>query len=147
MYILVSACLIGLSCRYDSQSKQYAGIDEVCKGYSVLPVCPEQLGGFATPRLPAERRGKQVVTAAGDDVTVGYVKGAREVLKLALQFGCTTALLKEKSPSCGCGKIYDGTFTHRVINGDGVTTDLLKEHGIVVWGETQWQELLKQIKN
>ncbi|MFR4440281.1 MAG: DUF523 domain-containing protein, partial [Hungatella sp.] len=99
--------------------------------------CPEQLGGMATPRLPAERQGDRVINKAGEDVTEHYQKGAEETLKLAKLYQCSCAILKERSPSCGCGQIYDGTFSRTLTDGDGVTARLLKEHGIVVMGESE----------
>ena len=111
MRVLVSACLLGVSCRYDGKSKTYELMDQLCRRHEVVPVCPEQLGGLPTPRTPAERRGERVVTRDGGDVTAQYLRGAREVLGLAQSLGCTVAVLKERSPSCGAGQIYDGSFT------------------------------------
>lgn len=111
----------------------------------MIPVCPEQMGGLSTPRPPAERRGDRVVTAAGTDVTEAYGRGADQALKLARQFGCRIALLKEKSPSCGCGRIYDGTFSRTLTGGNGVTAGLLLEHGIEVFGESRIGELAERL--
>jgi uncharacterized protein YbbK (DUF523 family) len=108
----------------------------------LVPVCPEQAGGLSTPRPSSERRGDAVVTQAGDDVTAQYRRGAEEAWNLARCFGCQAALLKERSPSCGSGVIYDGSFSRQLIPGDGVTAELLKEHGIPVFGESQVQDLL-----
>ncbi len=143
--ILISACLLGLSCRYDGCGKTYAGIDGLQELCAMVPVCPEQMGGLSTPRTPAERRGNLVVTAAGTDVTEQYERGAEQTLKLAEQFGCRAALLKEKSPSCGCGRIYDGTFSGTLTGGDGVTARLLLEHGIEVFGENQLDRLKERL--
>ncbi len=109
--------------------------------YEIVPVCPEQLGGLPTPRVPSERRGERVVTAGGRDVTEAYRRGAEAALALCQQNGCEAAVLKEKSPSCGCGQIYDGTFSRRLIAGDGVTVELFKAHGIVVCGESDVEKL------
>ncbi len=143
--ILISACLLGLSCRYDGCGKDYAGIGSLHGLCAMIPVCPEQLGGLATPRIPAERRGDRVVTAAGTDVTEQYERGAEQALRLAGQFGCRMALLKEKSPSCGCGRIYDGTFSRTLTEGNGVTAQLLLEHGIQVFGENQLDRLKESL--
>ena len=130
--ILCSACLLGLKCRYDGKSKLNKKVRELSKKVILIPVCPEQLGGLPTPREPAEQRGDKVITKSGKDITENFVKGAKEVLKIAKIFGAKEAILKQKSPSCGCGKIYDGTFSGKVIKGDGVTASLLKRNRIRV---------------
>lgn len=98
----------------------------------MIPVCPEQLGGLATPRAVAEIKDGRVINQDGKDVTAEFRQGAGEVLKIAKFYDIRGAILKQKSPSCGCGKIYDGTFSGVVIEGDGLTTKLLKENGIKV---------------
>ena len=105
-------------------------------------MCPEQLGGLSTPRNPSERRGERVVMNDGRDVTAEYRRGAEEALRLARLYGCTAAVLKEKSPSCGCGRVYDGTFSGTLTDGDGVMAELLKENGIRVYGESELEKLL-----
>ena len=140
--ILISACLLGVRCRYDGGSKPQEPILRLMEKYTLIPVCPEQLGGLPTPRLPSERIGAQVVMKDGTDVTAAYRRGAEEVLRLARLFGCRRAVLKERSPSCGSGAVYDGTFTGTVIPGDGVTAQLLKANGIQVVGESRAEELL-----
>ena len=115
--LLVSACLLGTPCRYDGKSKADARVQALVGKYEIVPVCPEQLGGLTTPRVPSERRGERVVTAGGRDVTEAYRRGAEAALALCQQNGCEAAVLKEKSPSCGCGQIYDGTFSRRLIAG------------------------------
>lgn len=143
MRILISACLLGVCCRYDGASKPHPLAVELAEKHELIPVCPEQLGGLATPRPPAERQGKAVIAKTGADVTEQYRRGAEEALKLCRLLGCEAAVLKERSPSCGSGEIYDGTFTGTLIAGDGVTAELLKAHGIPVYGESRIQELLK----
>ena len=101
----------------------------------LIPVCPEQLGGLPTPREPSEQKGKKVVTKLGKDVTKNFKNGAKEVLKLAKRFNIKEAILKQRSPSCGCGQIYDGTFTGTIIKGDGVTAALLKKNRIKIISE------------
>lgn len=140
--ILISACLLGLRCRYDGQSKPIPQIDALAERYHLIPVCPEQLGGLPTPRTPAERAGNRVMTRDGRDVTDAYRNGAEQVLRLADQFGCRIAILKERSPSCGSGTIYDGTFSGSFRAGDGVTAELLRENGIRVYGESEIKALL-----
>ena len=140
--LLISACLMGVACRYDGKRQPMEHLEKLMQNYHLIPVCPEQLGGLATPRTPAERVGDRVLTAAGRDVTAAYNAGAEEALRLAKLYGCTKALLKERSPSCGHGKIYDGAFSRTLTDGSGVTAQLLTEHGITVYGESRWEELL-----
>ena len=140
--LLISACLTGASCRYDGNRQPLPELPRLMARYHLIPVCAEQLGGLPTPRVPAERAGNHVLNRNGADVTVQFVSGAEEVLRLAQQFGCNKALLKERSPSCGYGEIYDGTFSGTKIPGNGVTAQLLADHGIQIFGESHWEELL-----
>ena len=143
MKILVSACLLGVRCRYDGKSKPHPAVERLMEQHTLIPVCGEILGGLPTPRVSAERQGARVVTADGRDVTAAYRRGAEEVLRLAERYGCTAAILKERSPSCGSGRIYDGTFTGTLADGWGVTAELLRDHGICVIGESEaetWRE-------
>lgn len=137
MNVLISACLLGACCRYDGQSKKYDGIGALIDKYNLIPVCPEIMGGLQTPRAPAERVGDKVICDNGCDVTEQYRRGAQEVLKFAKLFSCQLAVLKANSPSCGHRKIYDGTFTRNLIDGMGVTAQLLTENGIRVVDETE----------
>ena len=143
MKILVSACLLGARCRYDGESKAHPEMAALSEQHILIPVCPEQLGGLPTPRPPAERKGERVVTQTGTDVTEQYRRGAEEALKLYRLLGCDAAVLKERSPSCGSGEIYDGAFSGMLTAGDGVTAELLKNNGISVYGESQIGKLLK----
>lgn len=133
--ILVSACLLGIDCKYSGGNNLNEKVLEYIKDYEVIPVCPEIMGGLSTPRPPSERIGDKVLNNQGTDVTNEYTKGALETLKLAKLFNVKKALLKAKSPSCGKGKIYDGTFTSTLIEGNGVTVDLLESNGIEVISE------------
>lgn len=133
--ILVSACLLGIDCKYSGGNNLNEKVLEYIKDYEVIPVCPEIMGGLSTPRPPSERIGDKVLNNQGTDVTNEYTKGALETLKLAKLFNVKKALLKAKSPSCGKGKIYDGTFTSTLIEGNGVTVDLLESNGIEVTSE------------
>lgn len=137
MKILVSACLLGIPCRYDGRSKPCKEVLALKERFELIPVCPEQAGGLHTPRVPAERRGSAVVTKNGCDVTKQYRSGAKKTLETAKKHGCKLAVLKEKSPSCGNGTIYDGTFSGTLISGSGVTAQLLKQNGIDVIGESK----------
>ena len=143
MRILVSACLLGVACKY-------SGSDNACPallaalqqgGHHVVPVCPEVYGGLPTPRPPAERVGDRVCTEAGTDVTAAYRKGAQIAWQLAEQTGCEAAILKANSPSCGCGTIYDGQFAHRKVPGNGVTAELLLAHDLPVYTEQNFTDL------
>lgn len=134
--ILCSACLLGIKCRYDDKIKPNKKVVKLAKkGITLIPVCPEQLGGLPTPREPVEQKGRKVVTKSGKDVTKNFKKGAEQVLKLAKIFGIKKAVLKQRSPSCGCGEIYDGTFSGNIIKGDGITASLLKKNKIKVISE------------
>lgn len=141
MNILISGCLLGLKCRYDGKEKKLSEIKKLIELYNLIPICPEQLGGLPTPRIPAERVKDRVITQVGVDVTKEYQIGAEEALKIAKLYNCKKAILKEKSPSCGCGKIYDGTFSRNLIVGNGVTGDLLLKNGIEVFGESEIDKL------
>ncbi|WP_099469958.1 DUF523 domain-containing protein [Konateibacter massiliensis] len=135
MNILVSACLLGVECRYDGTGKLVKEIECLKEKHNLIPVCPEIYGGLSTPREPAEKCGNAVLTRTGKDVTYHYEKGAEEVLKLAKMFDCSVAILKKRSPSCGSGEVYDGTFAGRLVKGDGILTKRLKENKIQVFGE------------
>ena len=144
MKVLVSACLLGAACRYDGQSKTYPLVEQLCRRHQVVPFCPEIFGGLPTPRTPSERQGERVMAKDGTDVTEQYLRGAREALAMAQRLGCTVAVLKERSPSCGSGSIYDGTFGGVLTEGDGVTAQLLKAQGIRVLGESQLAAFLEE---
>ncbi len=135
--VLVSACLLGTSCRYDGRDNKVVSVVEQGKKVHLIPICPEQMGGLMTPRLPAEIREGRVYAKDGRDVTESFQKGAEEALKLAQLFGCRCAILKARSPSCGNGLIYDGTFSGRKTEGDGITAALLKKNGIRVYTEEE----------
>lgn len=137
MTILVSACLLGCPCRYDGAAKADPRVLALMERHTLIPVCPEQLGGLPTPRLPSERREGGVFDRGGKDVTAQYRQGAEEVLRLARLYGCTHAVLKERSPSCGSGQIYNGSFSHVLVPGSGVAAELLAQNGITVLGESQ----------
>ena len=142
MNILVSACLLGVRCRYDGASKPNEAVLKLMECHTLIPVCPEQLGGLATPRPPAERQEDAVRTQSGTDVTEQYRRGAEEALRLCRLYDCRAAVLKERSPSCGSGAVYDGTFSGTLTDGDGVTAELLRANGIPVYGESALEELL-----
>lgn len=135
MNILVSSCLLGLDCRYSGNNCLSERVAELSMAYNLIPVCPEQMGGLPTPRPPLERVGSRVTDKDGHDFTDAMEKGAREVLKIAGLLSCTHAITKSGSPSCGCGSIYDGTFTGHMIEGNGILTEMLLADGIIVTDE------------
>lgn len=135
--ILVSACLLGICCKYNGEHNYTAAVEKLREKYALVPVCPEQLGGLTTPRSPSEIRGAGVFSREGADVTGQYLRGAGETLKIARLFQCTCAVLKSGSPSCGQGEVYDGTFSGKKIPGDGITVQMLKENGIQVFSEKE----------
>ena len=130
--LLVSACLLGRKCRYDGGGNYAPGIEALAERFELVPVCPEQLGGLPTPRTPSERVGERVLSRDGADVTAAFRQGAERALAIAQEQGVACALLKERSPSCGCGKI---------IPGSGVAAELLEQNGIPVLGESRMEEL------
>ena len=142
MKILISACLLGVNCRYDGGNSRDKDAMKRHQHDELIPVCPEEAGGLPTPRPAVEIVGgdgndvldgnARVLTAEGVDKTEEFLKGAKYALKLAQSKGATSVILKSRSPSCGCGEIYDGSFSRTLVSGDGVTTALLKRHGIEV---------------
>lgn len=147
--ILVSACLMGVHCRYDGKCQNIEEFDEklplLMEKYNLIPVCPEVYGGLTTPRKPSEIKGDRVCNCAGEDVTEQFERGANEALRLAQRYDCKKAILKFRSPSCGSGYVYDGTFSKTVIEGDGITARLLKANGIAVYTELDCEKLIKKI--
>lgn len=139
--ILVSACLLGEACRYDGKSKPVCDVISLKNKYELIPVCAEVLGGLPTPRVGAEIVGDKVIRADGIDVTYEYHKGAEAVLQIARENNCKIAILKTKSPSCGKGKVYDGTFTKTLTNKNGILAELLISNGISVFDETEIERL------
>ena len=140
--IAVSACLAGRACRYDGKANTVQALKAMVERGEAVPICPEVLGGLGIPRDPCERRGGAVVSCKGRKVTAEYSKGADVAVSLAERNGCKMALLKEKSPSCGSGVIYDGTFTGRLIAGDGLAAERLKARGVRVRGESEVDEII-----
>lgn len=143
--ILVSACLLGVCCRYDGESKPCETVINLRENFILIPICPEVDGGLPTPRTPSEIVGDKVLMRDGKDVTDNYRRGAEEALRLAKEYGCTAAVLKARSPSCGSNKVYDGSFSGVLTEGDGVCAKLLKEHGVLVYTEEETQRLLEKI--
>lgn len=153
--ILISSCLAGLATRYDGKDNYRVEFAELLRNGQAVLVCPEQLGGLPTPRPPAEIVGgngedvldgrAKVMTAAGEDVTEAFVRGAEQTLLTARTVGAKAAILKESSPSCGGQRIYNGTFSRMKQPGFGVTAALLRRHGIAVYSEENAEELLSRL--
>ncbi|NLL81124.1 MAG: DUF523 domain-containing protein [Tissierellia bacterium] len=142
MNILISACLLGVNCRYDGGAVLIDKIDQLKEDYNLIPVCPEVYGGLQTPREPAEIINGKVINRKGEDVTDNFIRGANETLLLARLYNCKYAILKERSPSCGFGEIYDGRFSDTLVEGNGITAELLIKNKIKVIGESEIDSLL-----
>ena len=140
--ILISACLVGDNVKYDGGNNKNPLIEKLLEKYELVPFCPEVEGGLPIPRHPSEQKGKQVINDIDEDVTDEFERGADLALNICLYLKITKAILKERSPSCGVHFIYDGTFSHKVIPGMGVTAALLKRKGIEVYSEDEIESLL-----
>jgi len=138
MVIMISACLVGLNCRYDGKSSKNQCLLDSLKGFLIIPFCPEQLGGLSTPRPRAEIRNDRVINEYGEDVTDYFFKGAEESLKIARRTSPDIIILKSKSPSCGKGEIYDGSFQGKLVEGSGITCKLLIENGFKVISDEEF---------
>jgi uncharacterized protein YbbK (DUF523 family) len=161
MKILVSSCLLGEDVKYDGTNSSIAlnpkfsfsskelFMDILCEN-EIYSFCPEVAGGLSIPRIPAEivKNDKPFIVQNqnGEDVTINFLLGAKKALDLCKEENIKVALFKSKSPSCGNGQIYDGTFSKTLIDGFGLTAKLLKENGIEVFNEKELKELAKFIK-
>ena len=151
--ILISACLLGENVKYDGKNNSIKDNPDFKKLFNsciLIGVCPEVEGGLPTPRTPCEIQNGRVINRFGEDKTCEFEKGAKTALQIAKKEGIKVAILKSKSPSCGSGEIYDGTFSHRVIQGDGISAKLLKQNGIRVFSENELKEAynyLREIEN
>ena len=142
--LLISACFLGVNCKYDGGNNALPAdiLARLREKYRLVPVCPENAGGLPTPREPSERRDGGVWSRSGRDVTAEYEKGAQIALELARQNACRAALLKERSPSCGHERIYDGTFSGVLVPGNGTAAEKLLAAGIPVYGESEVNKLI-----
>ena len=138
--ILVSACLCGEICRYDARDATDPRFAAMLAENLAIPVCPEVLGGLPVPRDPCEIRGARVFSRAGRDLTAEFLLGAEKTLAIAKEKGVATAILKERSPSCGVFAVYDGTFSSQTVPGRGITAALLAENGITVHSEATFRD-------
>ena len=144
--ILVSACLLGNPVRYDGESRPCAAVQALAERYELVPVCPECFGGLPIPRTASEidmhQGGQRVVSAEGEDRTAAFQAGAQRCVEIAREEGCTLAVMKAKSPSCGSGQVYDGTFSGTLVPGDGIATRYLTVAGVRVISENDVESLL-----
>lgn len=142
--IIVSACLAGCNCRYDGGNNKIKEIAEMVRNNKALAVCPEELGSLSTPRTPCEIKiianQVRVYTKDDDDVTEEFKKGAEKTLEIAKTYDVEYIVLKSNSPSCGFGKIYDGTFTGRLVEGNGLTAQLLDQNGYKIYSEKDFHD-------
>lgn len=136
MKILVSACLLGENCKYSGGNNKNDKVIALGKKHKLIPICPECFAQLPIPRPPAEIVGDKVFNKLGEDITEQFKDGAEKALYVAEEAGCQTAILKERSPSCGFGEIYDGSFTGKTIRGNGITAQLLYDNGITIYGES-----------
>ena len=135
---IISACLCGEKCRYDGKELTSYQIKELVDDKKALMVCPEVLGGLTVPRPPCEIVGDKIVNVEKEDKTDNFLDGAKKVLEIARRYGIKKAILKEKSPSCGSNYIYDGSFSRKLIAGEGMTTKLLRENGVQVISDEEY---------
>ena len=142
MKIAVSSCLLGINCKYNGKSNYNEDIIKLKEKYEIIPICPEVLGGLPTPRIPSEIINNKVINQEGTDVTLEYVTGANKALQILKENNIKIAILKAKSPSCGKGEIYDGTFSHTIIEGNGITAKLFLENDILVLNEYNFHQYL-----
>lgn len=141
--LVISACLAGRCCRYDGSSALLSCLNELDEVFELIALCPEQLGGLPTPRSCAELVNRRVLTKEGLDLTEPFVEGSRKALALARAQGCSTALLMDRSPSCGSTCVYDGTFSGTLIEGEGVFANLLREQGFTLYTPKTIDALMK----
>ena len=139
--ILVSACFVDYGYKYSGGANINEKIIGLSEKYDFILICPEVFGGLPTPRPASEIVGDKVKNIIGEDVTINFKTGAEKALELAIKHNCKKAILKAKSPSCGKGVIYDGTFSHKAVSGNGVAANLLIAHGIEVFTEDELDKL------
>lgn len=142
--ILVSACLLGVNCKYNGSNNENEKVLFYIKDKEVIPICPEIMGGLSTPREPSEIFENKVISKSGKDVTSNFQKGAEETLNLARKLGVKKAILKSRSPSCGLDEVYDGTFSNKLVNKNGITAELLKNNGFVILREEDVDHLISR---
>ncbi len=143
-HLLISSCFLGNNCKYNGGNNALPSetVRKLRENYVLIPICPEVAGGLPIPREPSERLGGIIIGRSGRDVTEEFEKGAETALRLAQRFDCRKALLKERSPSCGSGHIYDGSFTGTVVPGDGAAAEKLRAAGVALFGESDAEKLI-----
>ena len=144
MKIAVSSCLLGIPCKYNGQSNKNEEILKLQEKFELIPICPEVLGGLPIPRIPAEIIGTNVINQVGVDVTINYNLGAQKSLQIIKDNNISIVILKSKSPSCGLGQVYDGTFTHTLIEGNGIAAELFIKNNIKVYTENNFLDLFEK---
>lgn len=144
--ILISACLVGDKVKYDGKSNYNPLIRDLLEHYELVPFCPEVEGGLSIPRKPSEIKGEKVINDAGKDVTNFFESGAKKALQICQYLNIKIAVMKERSPSCGSKQIHDGSFSNRLIAGEGITTHLLRQNGIRVISEEELEDFLNELK-
>ena len=145
--LLISKCIIGENCKYNGLNNYNEKVELLKNFYELISVCPEVDGGLKTPRVPSEILNDKVINKENEDNTPFFNKGAEIALKICLEQNITKALLKQKSPSCGSKQIYDGTFTNTIINGEGITSKLLRQNNITIYDENDIETLIELAKN
>ena len=144
--ILVSACLLGENCKWNGRNNSRENIIKLKEKYNLIPFCAEVLGGLPTPRIPSEIRGNKVFNQVELEVTQFFTRGAQRALEVAISNNCKYAILKDHSPSCGVTKVYDGTFSRNLIEGQGITARLLARNKIKVFSDENVDELIKLLE-
>ncbi len=145
--IVVSACLAGMACKYNGKNNNTDNrIVKLVQEGKAVPVCPEMLGGLPCPRIPSEKKGNQVINQSGIDVTNEFVFGANQALAITKAIQADTAILKERSPSCGMNQIYDGSFTSTLVSGDGVFVELLRKENIKIYSCDEYFQEEKEVE-
>ncbi len=137
MTVLVSACLLGLDCKYNGGNNLTEAVREYLRDKVTVAVCPEVMGGLPVPRVPCEIRDGHVVSRDGKDMDEAFSRGADRIMEAIAHTEIDLAILKDRSPSCGCGKIYDGTFTGTLTDGNGVFAERLQKAGIPIVTENE----------
>lgn len=140
--LLVSACLLGINCRYDGQNNLVDQLEKLKEKYNLIPICPEIMGGLATPRMSVEQIAGHFLTKDGQNCDREFLGGANEALKIARITNCHKALLQQRSPSCGHGLVYDGSFTNTLVAGTGIAARVLEQAGIQIYSSYEIDELL-----
>jgi uncharacterized protein YbbK (DUF523 family) len=144
---LVSACLAGINCRYDGGNSRISELEELVKSGIAIALCPEVISGLGIPRIGCEiirlsDGSRKVINKEGKDLTEAFIDGAQKTLDIVKILGINKAILKARSPSCGYGKVYNGNFNGKLIEGNGITADLLAKNGVEIYNEDNFRNVL-----